>query len=99
MARRVARPGRVWLAFILVGFVLIAAGVIWRRAAGIQQASEIRSLQQRYLQLDARRSQLESDIRRISARTSLAPVVERHLGMHVPNDTQVVIIPRVQRAQ
>lgn len=97
MARRVAPRGRAWVALVLVGFVLIAAGVIWRRASGVEQARELRSLQQQLLQLESRRAQLESDIRRVSSRNSLVPVVERSLGMHVPNDTQVVILPRARR--
>jgi hypothetical protein len=78
----------------LIGFVLIGAGVIWRRATGIAQARELRQLEQRRLQLKAQRAQLENDIRDLSSRTTLAPIVERRLNMHVPNDTQVVILQR-----
>lgn len=99
MARSVAPRGRAWIALVLVSFVLIAAGVIWRRTAGVEQARELRSLQERRAQLEAQRSQLEGDIRRISSRSSLLPIVERRLGMHVPNDTQVVILPRAPRAR
>jgi len=98
MARRVAPRGRAWVALALLGFVLIGAGVIWRRAAGIAHARELRALEQRRLQLRAQRAQLESDIRDLSSRGKLVPVVEQRLQMHVPNDTQVVILPRVQRA-
>jgi len=91
---RVAPRGRAWVAAVLLGFVLIAAGVIWRRAAGVAQARELRALEQRRAQLDALRAQLESDIRDLSSRSHLAPLVERRLNMHVPADTQVVILPR-----
>lgn len=97
MARRVAPRGRAWVALVLVSFVLIAAGVIWRRTAGVEQARELRALQEKQAQLEARRAQLQGDIRRISSRSSLVPIVERRLGMHVPNDTQVVILPRAPR--
>lgn len=97
MARSVAPRGRAWVALVLVSFVLIAAGVIWRRAAGVEQARKLRSLQAQRAQLEARKAQLEGDIRRISSRSSLVPIVERRLGMHVPNDTQVVILPRAPR--
>jgi cell division protein FtsB len=97
-ARRVTRRGRTWVALALLGFVLVGAGVIWRRAAGIAQARELRELEQRRLQLEAQRAQLESDIRDVSSRSKLAPIVERRLDMHVPNDTQVVIIPRATLA-
>ncbi len=62
-------------------------------------ARELRELEQRRMQLEARRAQLRSQIRDLSSRSQLAPVVERTLGMHVPNDTQLVILPRSSRSQ
>ncbi|HEY9479848.1 MAG TPA: hypothetical protein VIP79_07145 [Gemmatimonadaceae bacterium] len=97
MARSVAPRGRAWVALVLVSFVLIAASVIWRRTAGVEQARELRSLRERRAQLEARKAQLETDIRRISSRSSIVPIVERRLEMHVPNDTQVVILTRAPR--
>jgi membrane protein implicated in regulation of membrane protease activity len=97
MARSVAPRGRAWVALVLVSFVLIAASVIWRRTAGVEQARELRSLRERRAQLEARKAQLETDIRRISSRSSIVPIVERRLDMHVPNDTQVVILTRAPR--
>lgn len=61
-------------------------------------ARELRALEQRRLQLRAQRAQLESDIRELSSRGTLGPMVEQRLQMHVPNDTQIVILPRTQRA-
>lgn len=86
------------MALVLLGFVLVGAGVIWRRTAGIAQARELRQLEQRRLQLEAQRAQLESDIRNLSSRSRLVPLAERSLGMHIPSDTQVVILPRAPRA-
>ncbi|HEX6535394.1 MAG TPA: cell division protein FtsL [Gemmatimonadaceae bacterium] len=98
MARAVARRGRAWVALALLGFVLIGAGVIWRRTAGVARARELQRLEQRRVQLEAERAQLESDIRDLSSRARLAPVAERRLGMHVPSDTQVIILPRATPA-
>jgi len=92
--RRVARRGRAWVALALLGFVLVAAGVIWRRTAGVARARELHSLEQRRAALQAERAQLESDIRDASSRGVLAPIVEQRLHMHVPSDTQIVILPR-----
>src|SRR5687767_12288571 len=89
--RRVALRGRSLVALGLVGFVLIATGVSWRRAAGISQAADLRALEQQVIQLEAQQARLESEIREASSRSTLAPVVERRLGMRVPSDTQVVI--------
>ena len=86
------------MALVLVSFVLVAASVIWRRTAGVEQARELRSLRMQRAQLEARKAQLEGDIRRASSRSVLLPIVERRLDMHVPNDTQVVILTRSRSA-
>ena len=85
------------LALALLGFVLTSAAVIWRRAAGVERARELRALEQERLQLLAQRARLESEIREASSRGRLAPIVENRLRMHVPNDTQVRILRRPTR--
>ena len=87
------------LAILLLGFLLVATGVIWRRSYGIARARELTELDRRRVQLDARRAQLESEIRDLSSRAKLAPIAEQRLQMHVPADTQVVILPRPPRAR
>jgi cell division protein FtsL len=94
--RRKAR-GRSQVALVLVAFVLVAAGVIWRRSYGIAQSREIRLLDRDRRQLVALRAKLESDIRTLAGRGALAPVAEQRLRMHVPHDSQVVIIQRSAR--
>lgn len=97
--RRVKAPkGRTILASILLGFVLVAAGVIWRRAAGVGQAREIRALEQQRLQLIAQRAKLLGDIRDASSRGALAPIAEGRLNMHVAKDSQLVNLPRAPHA-
>ena len=85
------------LAAILLGFLLVATGVIWRRSYGIARSRELAELDKRRVQLEARRTQLESEIRDLSSRARLAPIVEQRLQMHVPTDSQVVILPRPPR--
>jgi type II secretory pathway pseudopilin PulG len=99
-ARRVAARarGRAWVALALLGFVLVGAAVIWRRAQGHAQAKALLALEQQRLQLQSQRAQLRSDIRDLVSRSSLAAVVEKRLDMHVPNDTQLVILTRPRRA-
>lgn len=89
--------GRAWVALVLLGFVLIGAGVIWRRGAGIAQQRELARLEQRRQQLTALHAQLEVDIRDASSRGKLAPIAESRLHLHVPSDTQVIILPRPTR--
>jgi cell division protein FtsL len=85
------------LALLLIGFLLVATGVIWRRSYGIARSRELTELDKRRVQLEARRAQLESEIRDLSSRARLAPIVEQRLQMHVPTDSQVVILPRPPR--
>jgi cell division protein FtsB len=85
------------VALALLGFVLLGTGVIWRRAVGHAQAKELRALEDRRVQLDAQRAQLEGEIRDLSSRAKLAPVAEGRLHMHVPNDTELVILRRTPR--
>jgi cell division protein FtsL len=80
------------VALLLVGFVLVAVGVIWRRTYGVAQSRELAQLDRRRLDLLAQRTRLESDIRDLSSRARLAPIAEQRLRMHVPNDSQVVIL-------
>ena len=85
------------LALVLIGFLLVTTGVIWRRSYGIARSRELTELDKRRVQLEARRAQLESEIRDLSSRARLAPIVEQRLQMHVPTDSQVVILPRPAR--
>ena len=97
--RRVKKPGRRSLiAVVLLGFVLVAAGVIARRTYGIGQARELRALQARRTALEAERLRVESDIREASSRTRLAPIAEQRLGMHVPSPDEVIMLPRRRQA-
>jgi hypothetical protein len=86
------------VALALLGFVLVGAAVIWRRAQGHAQARALLALEQQKLQLQSQRAQLRSEIRDLVSRSSLQAVVEKRLDMHVPNDSELVILTRSQRA-
>lgn len=86
--------GRPIVALLLVGFVLVATGVIWRRSFGIAQSRELRELDKQRLELEAQKARLQGEIRDLSSRGKLAPIAEQRLNMHVPNDSQVIILPR-----
>src|SRR3954451_11472483 len=94
--RRVAPRRRSMVAVVLVGFVLIASGVIARRVLGVQWQTEIRRLQERRAALDADRVRLEAMIRDASSRARLQPIAEQKLNMHIPTaDEQVILNRRV----
>ena len=97
MARRRVARGRVsrraTVAVLLLGFVLVATGVIARRTYGIAQARNLRDLAGRRQALEAERVKLEGAIREASGRARLAPIAEQRLQMHVPSPEQVIMLP------
>jgi hypothetical protein len=79
---------------ILLGFFVVATGVIARRTFGINQARSLRALESQRDAADAARVKLEAEIREASSRSRLGPVVEQRLHMYVPADSQVIILKR-----
>ncbi|HEY8312255.1 MAG TPA: hypothetical protein VIG47_16935 [Gemmatimonadaceae bacterium] len=79
------------MAALLIGFVLVASAVIWRRSYGITQARRIADLDRHLVQLEAERQRLSALIRDESSRTQLGPIVQQ-LGMRVPDDRQVRMV-------
>ena len=89
------RPGtRSFIALVLVGFVLMATGVIARRVLGVAAESSIRRLRQRRDGLEAERIRLEGVIREASSRARLQPIAEQRLNMHIATPEQQIILPR-----
>jgi cell division protein FtsL len=94
MARKVGASGRLRFALVLLGFVVIASGVILRRTYGIAGAKEIQALEARRSGLIAERLRLEGEIRSASSRARLQPIAEQRLQMHLPTEAQVVYLTR-----
>jgi hypothetical protein len=98
MAKRgVTMRGRTLVGVVLVAFVLVALSIVWRRTIGIDESDRFAQLDAKRVELEGERARLESEIREASARQTLGAAVEGRLGMHIPNDTQVVILPRTSR--
>jgi cell division protein FtsL len=85
---------RSLIALVLVGFVLVTAGVILRRVYGVQQQQRIRLLEQRRDALEAERIHLEGAIRDASSRSRLQPIAEQQLHMHIATPDEQVFLPR-----
>jgi membrane protein implicated in regulation of membrane protease activity len=95
MAKRgVALRGRTLIALVLSAFVLVALAIVWRRTIGIGQAETLARLDVKRTELEGERARLEGEIRDASSRQTLGVAAEGRLGMHVPSDRQVVILPR-----
>jgi hypothetical protein len=79
------------MAALLIGFVIVASAVIWRRSYGIMQSRKLADLDRTLVQLQAEQERLAALIRDESSRTQLGPKVLQ-LGMRVPDDPQVRMI-------
>ncbi len=89
--------GRTLVAVVLGAFVLVALSIVWRRTIGIGESERMAQLDSKRVELEGERVRLESEIRDASTRQTLGATVERRLGMHIPSDQQVVILPRATR--
>jgi len=85
--------GRSLVAAGLVGFVLVAAVVIWRRGYGLAEGGELRGLDRQRMQLEAQKADLERQVRDEAGRAQLGPVAEGRLDMHLPADSEVILLP------
>ena len=84
-SRRGARPGtRSLIALVLVGFVLVATGVIARRVLGVAAEPRFAACVSGEDALEAERIRLEGVIRDASSRARLQPIAEQRLNMHIP---------------
>jgi len=81
------------IALVLLGFVLVATGVIARRSYGIRQQRAVRDLARQRDALEAERVRLAGEIRDSSSLARLAPILQR-MHMHVPAESMVVNLPR-----
>lgn len=91
------KPGmgvRTRVIIVLLGFVVVAIGVIARRTFGINVATELRKLENQRDAMAAARLKAEAEIRDASSRARLVPIAEKRLHMYVPSDSQVIILPR-----
>lgn len=85
--------GRTMIAIFLLGFVIIASVIIWRRTYVIAIGEEIHQLRAQVTQLQSERARLAGMIRDESSRSRLMNIVESR-GMQLPADHQVRIISR-----
>lgn len=98
MAKRgVSMRGRTLVGVVLAAFVLVALSIVWRRTVGIGESERLAQLEAKRAGLEGERARLEGEIRDASTRQTLGVTAERRLGMHIPTDKQVVILPRATR--
>jgi hypothetical protein len=84
--------GRHWLAFWLVALLAALWAVIARQTASLNAARALADLRAERAGLEGRRSELERRIRTAGSRAVLLPRAER-LGLRLPADTEIILIP------
>jgi hypothetical protein len=85
--------GRHWLLLWLVVFVGVLLAIATRQSAGFRTARLVGDLREERTALEARRAELERQIRLASSRQVLVPLVERRLGLHQPSDSEFTLLP------
>ena|SRR5687767_11636547 len=85
--------GRHWLMLWLVVFVCVLLAIATRQSAGFRAARRLGELREERMALEARRGELERQIRLGSSRQVLVPLAERALGLHQPSDSEFSLLP------
>ena len=86
--------GRHWVAIWLAGFLAVAASVVWRQTEALKTATTLRALQNVRGALETGKAAAIADLRRARSRGVLVPLVERRLGLRLPQDSEIVILQR-----
>lgn len=86
--------GRRLTALVLLGFLALASGIVWRKSYGFTEGQRLRELSERRTELDAQRTRIEGDIRSTLTLRRLGAIVEKRLGLRVPADSQIILLTR-----
>lgn len=92
MAKRGLKRGRWIIAGGLVAFVVVSAAVIARRSYGYREGIDLTVLRRKKAALESERVKLGQQIRDGSSRSVIVPIAERRLGMHLPTESQMVVL-------
>lgn len=85
--------GRHWLMLWLVAFVCVLLAIAARQSSGFRAARRLGELREERMALEARRAELERQVRVASSRQVLVPLAERALGLHQPSDSEFTLLP------
>lgn len=85
--------GRHWVLLWLVLFLAVTGLVVTRQTSAIRTAERLGRLRLEHRTLDARRAELERQIREASSREVLSQHGVESLGLHQPGDSEFVLFP------
>jgi len=84
--------GRHWVALWLVAFLVTTWIVYARQTAAYRAARDLADLRARRANLEGHRADLQRRIRVAESRVVLVPRGVR-LGLHLPSDSEIVLVP------
>jgi hypothetical protein len=64
-----------------------------RQTAAIRAARELAETRARRANLEGRRTGLERRIRSAESRAVLVPLAQTRLGLHLPSDSEIILLP------
>jgi cell division protein FtsB len=76
-----------------VAFLVTTWLVYARQTAAIRAARELADLRARRATLEAHRADLERRIRAAEGRAALVPRAQQRLGLHLPSDSEIILLP------
>ena len=92
---RPRRPaGALLRAAGLLALLLVSlSAVVWRQTRGVELQREIRALEAERAIAESERLRLSSRIQGLQSRARVVRVARERLGMHLPADSEVVLLP------
>lgn len=88
-----ALRGRHWVAVWLLAFLAVAWVLIARQTAGLRAARALVEARADRAELEGRRAELERRIRTARSRAVLLPLARQRLGLRLPSDSEIVLLP------
>ncbi len=85
--------GRHWVAIWLLVFLAVAWLVIARQTSAIRAAGELTLVRAQRADLEGHRIDLERRIRAAQSRAVLVPRARQRLGLRLPADTEIILLP------
>jgi len=95
--RKQARGGRRagwvsaagWLVLLLISLLLVT----WRQTQGLAMEKELREIESERAVLDTERVGLSRQIEELRSRSRVLRVARTRLGMHLPEEHEIVFVP------
>jgi cell division protein FtsL len=93
------RRGRAFRILGLLGWLLVLLAsltvVTWRQTEGVAREKALREVQTEHSLVAAERMELERRIQALSTRARVVRVARERLGMHLPSDGEIILLPLV----